>query len=563
MFRERVFKHRSAIAPIAAVALIALMGGADMAAAKSKKSGEKKDPYLVTEREPGAPVMAIVSLKDQRVTVYDADGAILSAPVSSGQTSYETPVGIYSILQKNADHRSNIYEGAPMPHMQRITWSGVALHGGALPGYPASHGCVRLPYKFAKRLFGMTGLGTRVIVSRNNMAPVPVSHPLLFKRTPYRSEAGLITKATATVGDMLGPSDVEASNEPADVAERAAELQSIAAAKKSEADEIEAKAEPVRVQAKELEPDMKKATKALKSAEQTLKKAEESVAYAEKLLAKAKSDKSKARAEKRKETADTKLAEAKAKLEAVTAEEQPKIDAYQEVADALKVLEDERDAARAEADVAKRQLSPVQVFISLKTQKLYVRQGFQPVFETPITISDPYRPIGTHTFTAVDYGANGRDMRWSVVSIAGRQPGEYDDYYYRDDPYGYDDYYYDRPRRRRAPKTSSKPIATDAAAAKAALDRIIIPEEARQRISELVLPGTSLIVSDEEASKETGKQTGFVVLISGEPQGAIAKRRRDPYDAYYGNSDYYEDYYDRRRDRRRRRGPFGGPFFRW
>jgi len=280
-------------------------------------------------------------------------------------------------------------------------------------------------------------------------------------------------------------------------------------------------------------------------------------------LARAKSDKSKKRAETRKAKADAKLSEAQAKYEAVKAEAQPKIDAYQQAADALKALETERDAARAEAGAAKRKLAPVQVFISLKTQKLYVRQGFAPVFETPVTIRDPYRPIGTYTFTAVDYGANGRDMRWTVVSVAGHQPGEYDDDY---DSYGgyedYDDYY--RPRRRRRARTSSKPKPTDVAAAKAALDRITIPEEARERISQLVLPGTSLIVSDEAASKETGKQTGFVVLISGEPQGAIRKRpRRDPYaDDYYGYNGGYYDGYDRRRGRRNR-GPFGGPFFRW
>jgi L,D-transpeptidase catalytic domain len=563
MLCERLFQHRTAVLSVAAAALVAVLGAADPAAAKSKEQGEKaakKDPYAVTTREAGPPVLALVSLKDQRITVYDADGPILSAPVSSGQTDYETPVGIYSILQKNAEHYSNIYESASMPHMQRITWSGVALHGGPLPGYAASHGCVRLPYKFAERLFGLTHLGTRVIVSRNNVAPVPVSHPLLFKRTPYRSQAGLVTKATALVGNMIGGNEPpQSSNEPADVAERAAALNTVAAAKSAEAETIEKEAEPARALAKEREPEMKKAAKALKAAEKTVKQATDSVAYADKILARAKSDKSKQRAEDRKAKADAKLAEAQAKYEAVKAEMQPKIDSYQQAADALKALEDERDAAKAVADEAKRKLSPVQVFVSLKTQKLYVRQGFQPLFETPVTIANPYTPIGTHTFTAVDYGENGRDMRWTVVSIAGRQPGEYDDDYYGEREWDDDDYYY-RPRRRVAKSTSSKPVPTDVAAAKAALDRITIPEEARERISELVLPGTSLIVSDEEASKETGQQTGFVVLISGEPQGAIKKRpKRDPYaDDYYDDNDYYD-----RRGRRDRRGPFGGPFFRW
>jgi hypothetical protein len=181
------------------------------------------------------------------------------------------------------------------------------------------------------------------------------------------------------------------------------------------------------------------------------------------------------------------------------------------------------------------------------------------VFESPVAIRDPEHPIGTHTFTATDYGKDGRQMRWNVVSIAGREPGEvaeYTSYDNDDDNYWDDDY--DRPRRRRPVHAeSSGPTPTDVAAAKAALDRITIPQEAVERISELVLPGTSLIVSDEEASKETGKQTDFVVLISGEPQGGIMKRPRqmNPYydDGFFGGGDYY--------DRRGRRPT--GPFFRW
>ena len=89
-------------------------------------------------------------MRSQRITVYDADGWIVRAPVSSGQKGRETPAGIFSVIQKNAEHYSNLYDDAYMPHMQRITWSGIALHGGVLPGYPASHGCVRMPFDFAE-----------------------------------------------------------------------------------------------------------------------------------------------------------------------------------------------------------------------------------------------------------------------------------------------------------------------------------------------------------------------------------------------------------------------------
>jgi hypothetical protein len=137
------------------------------------------------------PIMAIVSLSNQRVTIYDADGWILRAPVSSGQTGYETPAGVYSVIQKEEEHYSNLSDDASMPFMQRVTWSGIALHAGPLPGYPASHGCVRMPYEFAQRLFDMTKIGMRVIVARNDIRPVEIDHPVLFKPKLVRADLAL------------------------------------------------------------------------------------------------------------------------------------------------------------------------------------------------------------------------------------------------------------------------------------------------------------------------------------------------------------------------------------
>ena len=131
-------------------------------------------------RDAGEPIMAIVSIKTQQVTFYDADGWILSAPVSTGTTGRETPAGVFAVLEKDVDHHSSLYDDASMPHMQRLTWNGIALHGGPLPGYAASHGCVRMPYGFAERLFDKTRIGMRVIISPNNAAPVVFSHSALF-----------------------------------------------------------------------------------------------------------------------------------------------------------------------------------------------------------------------------------------------------------------------------------------------------------------------------------------------------------------------------------------------
>src|SRR5258706_7183062 len=131
-------------------------------------------------RDAAEPIMAIVSIKTQQVTFYDADGWILRAPVSTGTTGRETPAGVFAVLEKDKDHRSSLYDDAWMPNMQRITWNGIALHGGPLPGYAASHGCVRMPYGFAEELFDKTWIGMRVIISPNDAEPVEFFHPALF-----------------------------------------------------------------------------------------------------------------------------------------------------------------------------------------------------------------------------------------------------------------------------------------------------------------------------------------------------------------------------------------------
>lgn len=111
------------------------------------------------------PVTLVVSLPLQRAYLYRGDVLVAASTVSTGRDGNDTPIGVYPILQKNKDHRSNIYDGAPMPYMQRLTWDGIALHAGNNPGFPDSHGCVRLPTGFAKKLFGVTTLGTTVVVT--------------------------------------------------------------------------------------------------------------------------------------------------------------------------------------------------------------------------------------------------------------------------------------------------------------------------------------------------------------------------------------------------------------
>src|SRR5947207_438968 len=146
-------------ARLAIASLTAVIAAGDHAGAASRR--KERSVAFVASRTAGEPIMAIVSLRHQQITVYDANGWVLRAPVSSGQKGRETPAGIFSVIQKEAEHYSNLYDDAFMPHMQRITWSGIALHAGPLPGYPASHGCVRMPFEFAARLVDEARLGLR------------------------------------------------------------------------------------------------------------------------------------------------------------------------------------------------------------------------------------------------------------------------------------------------------------------------------------------------------------------------------------------------------------------
>ncbi|WP_150294883.1 L,D-transpeptidase family protein [Sphingobium estronivorans] len=117
------------------------------------------------------PLYMVISIERQRVHVYDGDRLVGLASISTGMQGHRTPTGEFPILQKREWHRSNIYSNAPMPFMQRLTWDGIALHAGHNPGHPASHGCIRLPYAFARTLFGLTQIGTLVSVTSDRLSP--------------------------------------------------------------------------------------------------------------------------------------------------------------------------------------------------------------------------------------------------------------------------------------------------------------------------------------------------------------------------------------------------------
>jgi hypothetical protein len=148
------------------------------------------------------PLQVIISIEDQRISLYDNGELIARSSVSTGVPGHPTPLGIFSVISKERWHRSNIYSAAPMPYMQRITWSGIALHAGVLPGYPASHGCIRLTDSFATRLFHLTKRGTRVIIARDDARPFEVTNPHLFVSKSTVSDSPESQVATAATGSI-------------------------------------------------------------------------------------------------------------------------------------------------------------------------------------------------------------------------------------------------------------------------------------------------------------------------------------------------------------------------
>jgi hypothetical protein len=359
-----------------------------------------------------------------------------------------------------------------------------------------------MPYDFAAHLFDETKLGMRVIVAPTDVAPVEIAHPALFSPKPG--------------------------------------ARSVAVARAAEAAEATSKADQARLAAATASREAARAMLPLRAAEKLKLGADAQLAAAERAVASAASPETKAQAEDAKAKAVARVAEFEAQVAAAKAELQPKLDAAASAHEANVEAERTRAAAAEATREVARDLEPVSVFISRKTQRLYVRQAFQPVLESPVTIQDADRAIGTHLFTATERIGD-IDMRWSAVSLdRGHTNGGVAE-----------------PRATAHGRSGrdGEQISTDPVTAKAALDRIAIPQDVLDRISGMASVRSSLIISDEALSSETSKGTEFVVLMSGEPQGGIKFRRRGSETAAR---------YERSRDRLIYwRSPVVGPFSTW
>lgn len=343
----------------------------------------------------------IISIDKQRLTLYSDGQPIAYSRVSTGVPGHPTPTGVFSIIQKDRWHRSNIYYNAPMYFMQRITWSGVAMHEGVVPNSPASHGCIRLPGAFARQMWGITRLGVRVIITHGEVAPVAISNERLFtiKHEPAEPKGEAQANSPETVGG----------------APNAFEL---------------------------------------------------------------------AQLSKRDGQANTVFDVSK-----------PLTPALDAMAYALGTPRETTGPDGKPAEPRPLKPGPISVFISRKEGKLFVRKGFEPVFDAPVTFEQPDRPLGTHVFTALAVNDDNTTLRWNVVSMPGATKPA--------------------PVKKLAKGKHLEPAAAPvvpASNASEALDRVTIPPDALQRISELMSPGASLIISDKGLGGETGKGTDFIVL---------------------------------------------------
>jgi hypothetical protein len=459
-----------ALVTLATLASLALCGAASARQARPAPVTEATAP-----RAHGDPIMAIVSIKAQKVTFYDSEGWIWRAPVSTGVSGRETPAGVFAIIEKDKDHHSTLYDDAWMPNMQRITWNGVALHGGPLPGYAASHGCVRMPYGFAEKLFDRTWIGMRVIIAPGDAAPVEFSHPALF--APSAEAIAAAPARAATLG-----------REAEEAIRLANETKAAATAAEREAKAVKA---------------------GLRKLEQAKARAEAELKLADRKLAAAKTDQAKAQAEDAQQKAAAKATDAAAQLEAAKSDAAAKLDAAAAAKDAAKDAAGKKTDIAKTAEEAKLATEPVSVYISRSTQMLYVRRNthkpardgggevFDTSIESPVTIRDPDRPIGTHVFTAV--AQNGAALRWTAVTI------------------------------------------DDGDDAKDALDRITIPKDVLARIAPTAVPRSSIIVSDEPLSSETNYRTEFVAVLSNQPQGGFVTRRPTTNADVVASGDEYDD----------------------
>jgi hypothetical protein len=411
--------------------------------------------------KPQGPLIIEISINKQHLKIYDANGLFAETPVSTGMRGHTTPMGVFSIIQKQKFHKSNIYSGAPMPFMERITWSGIAIHAGVLPGYPASHGCIRMPMAFAVKMYGWTRMGARVIIAPDEIEPASFSHQLLMTQKPA-PQAAAAEKPQTNTSDKADKAGPDGPPNPSVPSQAGLELK------------------PTVDHDAHLTAAMAQTPSPAPLAEQTHT-----------------ADATLPRAIK----TDAAITDAPASGQ-IASDSAKKPDTPEEQKDQGRVSDRETHAAPASAAVRaapSKHYGPISIFISRKDSKLYVRQDFAPVFDAPVTIAPSDRPLGTHIFTAQADKNDANVLHWSVISLPQRTAAR------RDEGHG--------SHQRKATSAEAKPAPEPDSPAEA-LDRITVPADTMTRITDALSNGSSIIVSDQGiAAGETGEGTEFILSL--------------------------------------------------
>ncbi|MFP3921361.1 MAG: L,D-transpeptidase family protein [Dichotomicrobium sp.] len=402
------------------------------------------------------PLKIYISLNKQRMKVYRGTEQLFTSRVSTGKRGYATPPGVYSILEKRRWHRSNIYSGAPMPFMQRITWSGIALHAsGHVPGYPASHGCVRLPRSFASKLFGKTEVGAHVIITREETEPRRITHGNLLQPAPLELVTMDTTKALRQRLAFEKGNHVSIA-----LPARAHPGEQYAALHPAQADSVMSDAittPPEPMTAKEgallmadLEYDMTRLESYVTRSEEPLR-----------ILV-------------TRRVGQERIRDVQMLLKELGYEPGP-IDGYMGRQTSAAIREYQKAHGLKETGAFSEELRDKLFLIArgepAPTGHLYVRQGFKKVFDVPVVLRDPDKPLGTHVYFAQSFKPTDTRTQWLGTTMESAE-------------------------------------GTDAAAA---LERVEIPKAIRTRLEWALTPGSSLIISDEGLGRETGRGTDFIV----------------------------------------------------
>ncbi len=379
-----------------------------------------------------------VSKSKQSLAVYDGADVIATSKISSGKSGHTTPSGIFSVIEKQTYHESNIYSGAPMPFMQRLTWSGIALHqSNSVPRYPASHGCVRMPDAFAKQLYKMTEMGVPVIITDAQLAPEPVDHPTLF--SPH-APAPAPLLSDVELRPAIGSLPVQvAMNE---VAMPRLQVQPIVAPVNDQ---------PVKILI-------------------TRRAQRETIIDLQTYLAELGFAVG---------NADGYLGPATVQAIGEFKKQHPMNP------DAAKSLISD-DLLRAVYSAASKGEPPNGVIM--------VRQGFQQVFEAPVTIAQPELALGTHFFSAHEVNFEDGTTEWLGVTLPNTLTSQ--------------------TMKRLGISTMESSIISGTPILNA-LGRITIPDDTRQRIDAMLTPGSTLTISDTGVGPETGQGTDFITLTRG------------------------------------------------